>query len=97
VERSSIRRSWKTDLDRQFGQDEEKTMNMVPMVGEWLRSILTGRLYQVRMLTELFAVLKGGDPSNRVYTEIGNLAGKISLFNRLTLSRFGIQDADFKE
>ena len=26
------------------------------------------------MLTELFAVLEGEDPSNRVYTEIGNLA-----------------------
>jgi hypothetical protein len=74
VERSSIRRSWKTGPDRQLGQDEEKTMNMVPMVGERLRSILTGRLYQVRMFTELFAVLEGEDPSNRVYTEIGNLA-----------------------
>jgi len=49
-------------------------MNMVPMAGERLKSILTGRLYQVRMLTELFAVLEGEDPSNRVYTEIGNLA-----------------------
>ena len=49
-------------------------MNMVPRVGDWLRSILTGRLYQVRMFTELFAVLEGEDPSNRVYTEIGNLA-----------------------
>ena len=48
-------------------------MNMVPMVGERLRSILTGRFYQVRMLTKLFAVLEGEDPSNRVYTEIGNL------------------------
>jgi len=48
-------------------------MNMVPMVGERFKSILTGRLYQVRMLTELFAVLEGEDPSNRVYTEIGNL------------------------
>jgi hypothetical protein len=47
---------------------------MVPMVGERLRSILTGRFYQVRMLTKLFAVLEGEDPSNRVYTEIGNLA-----------------------
>jgi len=49
-------------------------MNMVPRVGDWLRSILTGRLYQVRMFTELFAVLEGEDPSNRVYTEIGNLS-----------------------
>ena len=49
-------------------------MNMVPRVGDWLRSILTGRLYQVRMFTELFAVLEGEDSSNRVYTEIGNLA-----------------------
>jgi hypothetical protein len=80
VERSLIGRSWKTGPDRQFGQDEEKTMNRVPMVGELLRSILTGRFYQVRMLTELFAVLEGEDPSNRLYTEIGNLA---SLYERV--------------
>ena len=43
------------------------------MVGARFKSILTGRLYQVRMLTELFAVLEGEDPSHRVYTEIGNL------------------------
>jgi hypothetical protein len=49
-------------------------MNMVSMVGDRLKSILTGRLYQVRMLTEFFAVLEGEDPSHRVYTEIGNLA-----------------------
>jgi hypothetical protein len=49
-------------------------MNMVPRVGDWLKSILTGRRYQVRMLTELFAVLEGEDPSNKVYTEIVNLA-----------------------
>jgi hypothetical protein len=79
VERSSIRRFLKTGPDHQFGQDEEKTMNMVPMVGERLKSILTGRVYQVRMLTELFAVLEGEDPSHRVYTEIGNLA---SLYRR---------------
>jgi hypothetical protein len=49
-------------------------MTMVPSVGDCLRSIVTGRLYQVRMFTELFAVLEGEDPSNRVYTEIGDLA-----------------------
>ena len=48
-------------------------MNKVPMVGARFKSILTGRLYQVRMLTERFAVLEGEDPSNRVYTEISNL------------------------
>ena len=46
---------------------------MVPMVGERLRSILTGRFCQARMFTKLFAVLEGEDPSNRVYAEIGNL------------------------
>ena len=49
-------------------------MNRVPVVGERLKSILTGRRYQVRMLTELFAVLEGEDPSSTVYTEIVNLA-----------------------
>jgi hypothetical protein len=84
VERSLIRRSWKTDPDRQFGQDEEKRMNMVPRVGDWLRSILTGRLYQVSMFTELFAVLEGEDPSNRVYTEIGNLG---SFYEQVEIER----------
>ena len=74
MERSSIRRSWITGPDQPFGQDDDKTMNMVPRVGDCFRSILTGRLYQVRMFTDLFAVLEGEDPSNRVYTEIGNLA-----------------------
>jgi len=62
VVKLSIRPSWKTGPDRQFGQDEEKTMNMVPMVGERLKSILTGRLYQVRMLTELFCTTGGRRP-----------------------------------
>ena len=48
-------------------------MNKVPMVGARFKSILTGRLYHVRMLTERFAVLEGEDASHRVYTEIGNL------------------------
>ena len=84
VERLLIGRFLKTGPDPQFGQDEEKTMDMVPMVGERLRSILTGRLYQVRMLTELFAVLEGEDSSNRVYTEIGNLA---SLYEQVEIER----------
>jgi len=65
VERSSIRRFLKTGPNHQFRQDEEKAMNMVSMVGERLKSILTGRLYHVRMLTELFAVLEREDPSYR--------------------------------
>jgi hypothetical protein len=59
-------------------------MNVVPRVGDWLRSILTGRLYQVRMFTELFAVLEGEDPSNRVYTEIVTLA---SLYEQVEIER----------
>jgi hypothetical protein len=59
-------------------------MNMVPMVGDWLRSKLTGRLYQVGMFTELFAVLEGEDPFNRVYTEIGNLA---SFYEQVEIER----------
>ena len=42
-------------------------------VGDIVRSILTGRTYQLERLAERFAVLGGTEPFHKVYTEIANL------------------------
>ncbi len=42
-------------------------------IGDILRSMLTGRTYQLERLVERFAVLGGLDPFHKVYTEIDNL------------------------
>lgn len=46
---------------------------MIPKIGEKLRSKLTGRLYEVKLLIGRFAILEGENGINRVYTEQGNL------------------------
>jgi hypothetical protein len=58
---------------------------MIPRRGDWLRSKLTGRLFQVGMFIGYFAVLEGEDPSSRVYTEIGNLT---SLYEQVEIKRY---------
>jgi hypothetical protein len=57
---------------------------MIAEVGETLRSLLTGRVYQLKRVLNGFAVLEGEDPFNRVYTEIGNLA---SFYEQVEIER----------